>query len=473
MKTTEQESVSSLRAAQRAELRRRVAQAFADARSETGAFVPPGSSADAVAWRWVHEIVAKSRGAVSTHGTEVPDAFCEALTVQLKIALEDLAGALAKSLYELRPDVHPERETTTPTFTFVDLFAGIGGMRLGFERAGGRCVFSSEWDPAAQVVYFNNHLEVPFGDITQIPPHFVPEHDVLVGGFPCQPFSHAGKKLGIADTRGTLFHSIAEIAEAAQPRFIFLENVRGLTAHDGGRTLYIILRRLQQVGYRLPVSKAAMSAAEAEDYKPLKKEAGTLIRYSKDFGVPQRRPRVFLVLSHETKTGVDPTTLYPEPRKSDQGLTVATILRTAEEQEFDPQNFIISQRLLDGHTLRRAINKSAKKWGFGCNFVSPDAPYTATLSARYYKDGAEILIEMGPEKYRKLTPREASLLQGFPLGFELAKSKVQAYKQFGNSVTVPVVEAFASLIAESITSSAERCVTDSEAAAINRRNDSA
>lgn len=172
-------------------------------------------------------------------------------------------------------------------FRFIDLFAGIGGVRLGFQQNGGACVFSSEFDKHAQQTYKNNHGEVPFGDITKIPANEIPDHDVLLAGFPCQPFSHAGLKLGIDDTRGTLFHDIASILETKKPKFALLENVKGLISHDKGYTLKVILKTLTRIGYSCNIPKKVIEYGTTKEIQTLAKE---MVLKSVDFGKPQNRP---------------------------------------------------------------------------------------------------------------------------------------------------------------------------------------
>jgi DNA (cytosine-5)-methyltransferase 1 len=178
-------------------------------------------------------------------------------------------------------------------FKFIDLFAGIGGVRLGFQTNGGVCVFSSEFDKHAQQTYQKNHGELPFGDITLIEPTHIPDHDVLLGGFPCQPFSHAGLKLGIDDTRGTLFHDIAAIIDAKKPKFALLENVKGLVSHEKGYTLRVVLRTLTRLGYSCNIPKEIIENGTTKQVQELAKK---MILKSVDFGIPKNRQRIYIVL---------------------------------------------------------------------------------------------------------------------------------------------------------------------------------
>ncbi len=309
-----------------------------------------------------------------------------------------------------------KQKTTNPKFKFIDLFAGIGGIRLPFQLLGGECVFSSEWDKSAQKTYQTNYGEVPAGDITKIEAAEIPDFDILLAGFPCQPFSQAGLKKGFADTRGTLFFDIERILEEKRPKAFLLENVKQLKGHDRGRTLKTILYHLREK-LEYNVEFAVLRAG--------------------DFGVPQNRERIILV-------GVDshllpkdaPVFEFPVPPKT--RTRVGDIL----EQDVDSK-YTISDRLYAGHVRRKKEHK-IKGNGFGFSLFNADSEYTSTISARYYKDGSEILIDQGEGKNpRKLTPRECARLQGFPEDYIIPVSDTQAYKQFGNSVAVPVIKAVA------------------------------
>jgi DNA (cytosine-5)-methyltransferase 1 len=297
-------------------------------------------------------------------------------------------------------------------FTFIDLFAGIGGMRIAFEKAGGECVFSSEWDKFAQQTYAANFGETPHGDITQVELSDVPRHDILIGGFPCQPFSNAGLKRGFEDTRGTLFFDVARIIDHRKPSMVLLENVKGFTTHDKGRTMTVVRETLEELGYN--VFHKVLNA--------------------RDFGVPQNRERVFIVAINKKKMGSIGFE-YPIPRK------VETKVGDILENNVD-EKYTLSNKLWAGHK-RRLIEHRKKGNGFGYSLFTSQSAYTSTISARYYKDGSEILIDQKNRNPRKLTPREAARLQGFPEKFKIPVSDNQAYKQFGNSVAVPVILAIA------------------------------
>ncbi len=289
-------------------------------------------------------------------------------------------------------------------------------MRQGFESCGGECVFSSEWDRFAQITYEKNFGETPHGDITQIPVEDIPAHDVLIAGFPCQPFSHAGLKRGFEDTRGTLFFNVASIAQHRRPAAILLENVKGFVNHDKGFTFTRVRETLEEIGY--DVYWQVLNAS--------------------DFGLPQNRERVFIVGLRKDRIPHNAFE-FPEPPRTP--TRVGDIL----EEDVLPK-YTISTRLWDGHK-RRLREHRAKGNGFGYGLFTAEDIRTNTISARYYKDGSEVLISRGRGKNpRKITPREAARLQGFPDSFVIPVSDVQAYRQFGNSVAVPVIKAVANQI---------------------------
>lgn len=306
----------------------------------------------------------------------------------------------------------------------IDLFAGIGGMRLGFAAAGapqGRfaaeCVFSSEWDRFAQKTYAANFSETPTGDIRAIDASDIPDHDLLLAGFPCQPFSIAGvskkNSLGHAhgfadDKQGNLFFDIVRILEAKRPPALLLENVRNLKTHDGGRTFRIIRAELQRLGYRVH-----HQVLDGQGY------------------VPQHRQRIFIVGFHRD---VWPDLAFSFPAAPQRGPRIADIL----EPEVD-RKYTLSDRLWD-YLQSYAAKHRRRGNGFGYGLVDPARDrITRTLSARYHKDGSEILIRQGGDNPRRLTPRECARLMGFPDGFVIPVSDTQAYRQFGNSVVVPLV----------------------------------
>ena len=299
------------------------------------------------------------------------------------------------------------------SFKFIDLFAGIGGTRLAFERQGGECVFSSEIDKYAQKTYFENFTEMPAGDIKHIDEKVIPDHDVLVAGFPCQPFSISGvSKLKSLDmphgfmdqTRGTLFFDVARILKEKQPAGFLLENVKNLEKHNGGKTFKVIMKTLEEdLGYMVY-------------YKVI--DARRL--------VPQHRERIFIVGFKEPASFEFPIIEDRKPR-----------LRDILEEKVDSKYTLTDH--LWGY-LRKYKEKHQRLGnGFGFGLADLDG-VTRTLSARYYKDGSEILIPQVGLNPRRLTPHECARLMGFPDTFKIPVSDTQAYKQFGNSVVVPVVE---------------------------------
>ena len=294
-------------------------------------------------------------------------------------------------------------------FKFIDLFAGIGGIRIPFEELGGKCVFSSEWDKFAQQTYEANFGEVPHGDITKIKEKNIPKHDLLVAGFPCQAFSQAGLKKGFKDTRGTMFFEIARILDHHKPKAFLLENVKGLRGHDKGNTFKTIMSILNELGYKTLAHK---------------------VLNAKEFGLPQNRERIFIVgfLDHFLFD-------FPEPPMTD--TKVGDILDKRVKDKYT-----ISDKMWNSAKKRKEFYKK-KGYGFGYSLFNRKSKYTSTISARYYKDGAEIWIDQKNKNPRRITPNEARRLQGFPEGFEIPVSDGQAYKQFGNAVPVPVIRAIA------------------------------
>jgi DNA (cytosine-5)-methyltransferase 1 len=364
--------------------------------------------------------------------TEVPELARAALSEMLS------AGPMVAE------DQAPYSARVLPSFRFIDLFAGIGGTRLGFEAAGGSCVFTSEWDRFACQTYRANHRDDHeiAGDITTVPPCEIPDHDVLVGGFPCQPFSLAGvskknslgKAHGFEDpTQGTLFFDIVQILKEKRPRAFLLENVKHLQRHDKGNTFKVILQKLRdELGYH--VDFRVINAASF---------------------VPQKRERIFIV-GFQEPSGFDWNSVaIPDVTN---GPSIGSILHSKTEEPEEPytETFRGANRVAKKYTLTdhlwNYLTAYAKKHaaagnGFGCSVFGPD-DVARTLSARYHKDGSEILIKQVRGKNpRRLTPRECARIMGFPNDFEIPVSDTQAYRQFGNSVVVPVIEAIAKAMA--------------------------
>lgn len=341
--------------------------------------------------------------------------------------------------YELGRDKRP----VNPDFTFIDLFAGIGGLRRGFEAYKGRCVFTSEWDRHAVRTYKANFPDSDeiYGDITALPPAEVPDHDVLLAGFPCQPFSLAGvskknslgREHGFRDkTQGTLFFNVVKILEAKRPRAFLLENVKNLRSHDGGRTYQVIMGALRELGYH--VFDHVLNAAS---------------------WVPQRRERIFIV------GFIDNVRFsFNEIERPERAPTLGDILHTSLEEPEAPYTTSVRGKTavdprytLSDHLWRYLQGYAAKHRekgnGFGCSVFSRD-DVARTLSARYHKDGSEILIAQLRKNPRRLTPRECARLMGFDTvgqrPMEIPVSDTQAYRQFGNSVVVPLVERIAKIM---------------------------
>lgn len=364
---------------------------------------------------------------------------------------------------ESLPDQAPFRsnfaaDPTKANFKFIDLFAGIGGIRYPFQETGGHCVFTSEWDKFSKKTYTANFGEVPEGDITQIAASEIPEHDLLLAGFPCQAFSQAGLKRGFSDTRGTMFFEIQRILAYHRPKAFLLENVKQLRGHDKGNTLKTILnilegREVPGIPKDIPISDEARASLGAK----LNYHVSFEVLNACNFGVPQNRERVYIV-------GFDRSQV---PDAKHRNIAREMLDRLVDVQNKAPlkeiltdncnvaEKYTISDRLLAGHERRLAGHK-AKGNGFGYSVFGRDSAHTNTISARYYKDGSEILIDQSDigRNPRKLTPEECRKLQGFPEGFNVGVvSDAQIYKQFGNSVSVPVIRALANEMFPFITKS--------------------
>lgn len=330
-------------------------------------------------------------------------------------------------------------------FSFIDLFAGIGGIRLGFEAHGGECVFTSEWNDFSKKTYIENYGDHhPFiGDIVPFPAENVPDHDVLLGGFPCQPFSIAGvsKKNSLGrphgfecTTQGTLFFDVARIIATKRPKAFLLENVKNLLSHDKGNTFNVIIKTLRdELGYDVHYK-----IIDGQHFTPQHRERIIIVgfREKTDFSwdalqLPAEGPRLDSIL-HKTD-GSEPVLPWDEDRFFNHKQQVVQPKYT-----LTPKLWAYLQGYAEKH--RAAGN------GFGFGMVYPDS-VTRTLSARYYKDGSEILVYQGKNKRpRRLTPRECARLMGFPDTFRIPVSDTQAYRQFGNSVVMPVMREVASIM---------------------------
>lgn len=323
----------------------------------------------------------------------------------------------------------PFPPTENPTFKFIDLFAGIGGIRLAYQNNGGKCVFTSEWDTYAKKTYEANFGEVPFGDITQIPEKDIPDHDVLLGGFPCQPFSIAGvskknslgRKHGFLDeTQGTLFFDIARIIKHKKPKAFMLENVKNLVSHDKKKTFKVIINTLEKLGYNV-------------HYKVLNGK----------YYVPQNRERIIIVGFKKTIFKSKETFEFPNPQEQVANFVFKDILEPKVDDKYT-----LSDKLWS-YLQEHARKHKAKGNGFGYGMTDLNG-ISRTISARYYKDGSEVLIPQKGKNPRRLTPRECARLQGFPDKFIIPVSNNQAYKQFGNSVVTPLIQAVAKNIVKEL-----------------------
>lgn len=321
-----------------------------------------------------------------------------------------------------------QKKVIKKRFTFIDLFAGIGGMRIAFDRVGGYCVYSSEWNKYSQQTYFANFGEQPEGDITQVNAIDIPNHDILVAGFPCQPFSIAGvskknslgRATGFEDkTQGTLFFDVCRILKVKRPKAFMLENVKNLCSHDRGRTFKIILESLDELGYEV-----FYDILDGQNYVPQHRERIVIVGFDKG--------------RYGGKVNFDFSLSAVEPKP---------IIKDILEKEV-AEKYTLSDKLWIYLQNYAAKHKAAGN-GFGYG-IAPLDGIARTISARYYKDGSEILIRQDGKNPRRLTPRECARLQGFPDTFKIPVSDTQAYRQFGNSVVVPLMENVAKLIVEKL-----------------------
>lgn len=331
----------------------------------------------------------------------------------------------------------PFKPVENPKFTFIDLFAGIGGFRIAMQNLGGKCVFSSEWDTQAQKTYLLNYGEVPFGDITkESTKSFIPDDfDILCAGFPCQAFSLAGKRLGFEETRGTLFFDVAEILRRKRPKAFFLENVKGLLIHDKGKTIKTILKVLRDdLDYYVPEPQ---------------------IVNAMNFGVPQHRERVYIVGFRKDQNVTEFT--YPEPTD-----TTKTFADIEEENTVSAKYYLSTQyiKTLIAHKKRH----EAKGHGFGYAIIPNNGVANAIVVGgmgrernlvidhrlKDFTPVTNIKGEVNREGIRRMTPREWARLQGFPDNFIIKVADASAYKQFGNSVAIPAIQATANEIIKRI-----------------------
>lgn len=314
-------------------------------------------------------------------------------------------------------------KTLLQDYTFIDLFAGIGGFHLALASYGAKCIFASEWDKHAADTYFKNHGVRPQGDITKIKEEEIPAHDILCGGFPCQAFSISGKQKGFEDTRGTLFFDIARIASYHKPKALFLENVKNLAKHDGGKTLAVILTSLEDLGYN----------------------AYSKVLNASRFGLPQNRERIYIVaLRKDIDTG---DFRFPQPLDVTVSLSEVLEKNPADAKVVDREDLVITKNYLPEDFLPGGKAKSnnplqigkVNKGGQGERVYHP-LGHSITLSAYGGGVGSKTGLYAIDGQIRKLSPRECARLQGFPDDFILDKPN-HAYKQFGNSVSVNVLQA--------------------------------
>jgi len=344
----------------------------------------------------------------------------------------NLEDAIQQYLFEIRANIpFPGPKVGEEKFTFIDLFAGIGGFRLALQNLGGRCVFSSEWDKYAQQTYRANFGDIPFGDITkQETKSYIPKKfDLLCGGFPCQPFSIAGvtkknslgRKHGFDDIKqGNLFFHVAEIIAKHRPKAFFLENVKNLVSHDKRQTFKVIRHTLEELGYSF----------------------NSEILDGKHF-VPQHRERTIMVGFDKTLYGSNVSFDFDKIILPEANHKIKNIL----EKKPDPK-YTLSDHLWN-YLQDYAKKHKAKGNGFGFGLVDLNG-ISRTMSARYYKDGAEILIPQKDKGPRRLTPKECAALQGYPTNFKIPVSDAQAYRQFGNSVVTPLIQAVGQIIVEEL-----------------------
>ncbi|WP_035759436.1 DNA cytosine methyltransferase [Flavobacterium tegetincola] len=353
--------------------------------------------------------------------------------LQYKYPQEEITNVVAEEALQygiFKTFEIPFPPAENPKFTFIDLFAGIGGFRLALQNLGGKCVFTSEWDKEAKRTYKANFGERPFGDITkEETKKYIPDNfDLLCAGFPCQAFSIAGKRGGFEDTRGTLFFDVAEIIKRKQPKALFLENVKGLRSHDKGKTLETILNVLRNdLGYFIPEPQ---------------------IVNAKNFGVPQNRERIYIVGFHKS-LGID-TFNYPKP------LDVQVTFADVKEENVPPTKYYLSTQYVQTLVNHKARHAS-KGNGFGYNIVADEEIAGAIVCGGMgrernlvldfritdYTPTTHIKGTVNREGIRKMTPREWARLQGYPDNFMIPVADASAYKQFGNSVAVPAIQATA------------------------------
>ncbi len=353
------------------------------------------------------------------------DSLYEALSMYTGATGKSIQDCISVAIMQMLGRQKNEHTQHNADFTFIDLFAGIGGMRIAFEQAGGHCVYSNEWNKYSQQTYFANFGDQPDGDITKVAAETIPDHDILVAGFPCQPFSIAGvskkqslgRATGFEDkTQGTLFFDVCRILKAKRPKAFLLENVKNLCSHDRGRTFKVIREALDELDYEI-----YYQVIDGQAFVPQHRERILIVGFDRKRYLPENIQFEFNIVPKA-----------PKPVMSD-------ILETSVDERYT-----LSDKLWNYLQDYAAKHKAAGN-GFGYG-LAPVNGVSRTLSARYYKDGSEILIVQQNKNPRRLTPRECARLQGFPDTFIIPVSDTQAYKQFGNSVVVPLMSAVAKLM---------------------------
>jgi DNA (cytosine-5)-methyltransferase 1 len=415
------------------EVKERISIEFFEEKGSKVRVIEAGSNKRAVLTHYLHNM----KNSVSKHYKDAAETYIDEFLKALNH--EDAHVVRESAIQQLLLEIEnvPFKNQSKYKFKFIDLFAGIGGFRIALQNLGGRCVFTSEWDKEAQKTYKANFGDFPFGDITkEETKRYVPqEFDILCAGFPCQAFSIAGKRGGFEDIRGTLFFDVAEIIKRHQPKAFFLENVKGLINHDKGKTLSTILNVLREdLGYFVPDPR---------------------VMNAKDFGVPQNRERIFIVGFHP-KTNVD-SFEYPEPK----GLKVS--FEDVKEKSKVPTKYYLSTQYLQTLINHKARHEG-KGNGFGYQIIEDDGIANAIVVGGMgrernlvYDDRitdftpeTKIKGEVNRKGIRKMTPREWARLQGFPDSFKIVVADASAYKQFGNSVAIPAIQATAEKIIEKL-----------------------
>ncbi len=358
----------------------------------------------------------------------IDDDIYDQLSLISETSGQTIQDCFSAAIKQLLAKSKEEPQTKEDGYAFIDLFAGIGGMRLAFESAGGHCVYSNEWNKYSQQTYYANFGVQPDGDITKVDADSIPDHDILVAGFPCQPFSIAGvskknslgRATGFEDkTQGTLFFDICRILKAKRPKAFMLENVKNLCSHDKGKTFQVIRDSLNELNYEI-----FYQVVDGKAY------------------VPQHRERIVIVGFDRERYGNEVKFDFSLNPPEKQPVVKSILDKNVDDK------YTLSDKLwiyLQNYAAKH--REAGNGFGYG---IAPLDGVTRTISARYYKDGSEILIEQEGKNPRRLTPRECARLQGFPDTFKIPVSDTQAYRQFGNSVVVPLMTEIAKLVVDKL-----------------------